>query len=266
MEFTKEALELLQTTAQKAAEAKLIDLPLAGRSAAVELKMIGLPPTNRAHRVRTLADLARYTIAAAQDHDHKVTSQANYPGGPPVLYHNEAVCVLVLDDADRRDFVRFELNLSEEWQVLTKLRNETPLLSQREVIQLLRLVFNASPALIAAFRRFELKARTGGASEINRGRESLGQSVEQEIVNATDIPDVITLTVPIYRNLDEDRRYDVACAVELDVVNARAQIVPEPGRLDEVMHLHQADIGERLRAAFAEEESSDLVAVYYGTP
>jgi len=266
MEMEVDALELLQTTAQQAAAPQKIDLPLADREARLAIagrtEVVILPPPNRQHTVRTLIDLGRMTIAMAEGKAPTRFGDAESPTPHPVVYHDEERCVLVCDDADRRDFVTLELVVTPEWSAICKLFREKPTLSQREAIQLLRLVFNVDAEKIRPFRQMEAVTKEASKAAINRGKESLGNSIEAEVIGAADIPETLTIAVPIYRNAGEDERYDVPCAVELDVQNGKVQIVPEPGRIEEIMHRHQATIAARLEEAFAERS----IPVYYGKP
>jgi hypothetical protein len=267
MEFTKESLELLQSTARKAAGAVSLDLPLAGRIAIVcvdgRLETVPLPPATRGHIVYSLDDLAGWAIKAAIDYQRKDQQTA---GGPPIIYHNKYGCTLVLDDADRRDRVSFPLAFSDPWILVERLAKEKVAWSQREAIQALRLTLAAEPTVVAALRRIDFTSRSAADSLIYRGRESLGKSVETELANAAEIPETIMLSVPIYRNVGEDRHYDLSCALELDLVNSRIQVVPEVGRTDEILHLHQADIAHRLEEVFTEEGLEEHPALYYGSP
>lgn len=257
MEMDPQTLVLLQETAQKAAAPQDLNLPGDHRTAHVaiagEIKEIALPPANRDHTVATLEALASFAVAASNSGESRA-----------VVFHDLTGCTLLLDDADRRDKITLPLAASDQWTLLREWDEKKPMLSQREVIAALRLVFNASPVLVNSFRRIDLKSNQTAQNQLERGRESLGRSVESQIINAADIPETITLSVSIYRNLGENQTYDVACAVEIDAQNGRVQIVPEPLRLDEIMHRHQADIADRLEGAFAEVDGG--IPVYYGRP
>lgn len=268
MQFDHASLSLLQETAVKAAGATIVAKDGDGRLSHVaiggELKTIVVKPPLITHHVETLEALATFAVETASRWKDSLESPGLCVKGRPVIFHNAAGVVLLLDDLDRRDCVVMSLEVSDKWNTLALWNKHKPTLTQKEAVGTLRLIFNAAPNMIDRFRKLDLKTGQTINARVDRGRESLGKAVEAEIMNAADIPETITLQAPIYENLGEDTIYDVACMVEIDPVNGLIQIVPEPQRLQEIIHRHQASIAERLEAAFADVEGG--IPVYYGKP
>lgn len=178
MEMTKEALALLQETAVKAAAANRLDLPGDGRKAYLNLggkvKEIDIPPKVREHQFRRLDDLIDMANLYAEN------------DGRPVVWHDQNGVILVLDDADRRDRGTFPLEITPQLQTLMMLEKQQPQMTQKELIRLLRTQLNLDSAAIAVFRRIDWSTSTAGSGTVERGRESLGRSIEQQVKGAGD--------------------------------------------------------------------------------
>jgi len=257
MDLTKDALALLLGTGQKAADPK--PLPIANpRTAYVwlgdELREIQLPPAPRQHSVRSLEDLANYALALAE---------GKHLPCLPVIWHNTTEVVLMCHDEDRRDRVTFKLDPSQQFTSLMRLADEPhSYFQQREFLQLLRLKLGVDPATINQFRRLDWKSSSEIHGVVERGRESLGKSVEAEILGMAELPETLDVEFAIYETVGEDRLYRLRCLLDFDATNARMTIVPQPGELQHALNVHQVDIENRLAALLDDA----AVPVYYGSP
>jgi hypothetical protein len=254
MNITKDALALLQETAQKAQHA-VIHLPPNCREYLVQhcdkLEYREIPPDPRKHQVNSLADLIDYANLAVEE------------GHKSVIWHDQNGVVLVIDDDDRRDKVTFSLQPSPKFLILQKLEEEKPEFQQRDLIKLLRLELNIDSATIAIFRKLDWSSSTNASGTFDRGKESLGRSVESKVVGSQEIPDVIVIPIPLYTNLHEDQLYSIRCLVEFNAQAGRIQIVPQPDELQYTLHIHQMDIRKRLEAGLEGEKPAP---VFYGQP
>lgn len=262
MNFTKETLELIQTTAVAAAGAKLFSSSADGRKSHFMLGgehvVIEEPPEPRKHTVGSLADLLKY-------------ARLGWIEGPdrPSFWFSEAGVVLVLDNHDRRDTVTFPLVKSEAYKALLELAANSPWMTQPEMIRYLKIKLGIrDESVLGKFRRLDWSHSTEGKASIDRGRESISQSVQREIQQIADFPETLYVDLPLFTNRGEDAIYAVKCYVELDVVNVRIQIAPLSGELEHVLHAHLETVRTRLEEGVAGALDTGEVgfAVYFGTP
>lgn len=256
-EMTREALELLQTTAQQAQAAVKIDLPGDGRTAYVSqggaLRELKVPTAVRNHIVRRLDDL----IDMANRH-----AEADNP----VIWHDQKQVTLIVDDDDRRDRAVFPLESTSMFLRMLRLEAEEPLFSQQQLIRLLRVEFELDSAKIGIFRRIDWTSSRSGQGVVEHGKESLGRSIEQQVKGAQEIPESIVIPISLYRNRGEDQEYPIRCLVNFDIDQAAIQIIPAPGELDHSLHAHQMNIRSRLEEAFGKTNDDSAVRIYFGTP
>lgn len=259
----REALELIQKTARDADAARVIvELSGDGRKAFVqqgaEIKAFDIPPAVRNHKVASLADLICYMQSPPASH--------------PVVWHNPLGVVLVLDDADRRDRVAFELTLSERFSMLKRLAKEKPALDQKAFVRLLRIQLGLDATIVGKFRKVDFAAAAESSGEINHGSDKLGKTITAKVNNIAEIPDELNISVPVYQQTGEREEYLVRCAVEIDTQNRMFQLIPMPDELERVTDLAQASIHSRLQDAASKTASAnpeaqrEVIPVYYGAP
>jgi hypothetical protein len=260
MEMPVETLELLQSTAQKAQKPETIEIPGENRikhfALNGELKEIDVPPPNRKHTFRRLADLI---------------DMANLYGnndGHPAVWHDQNQVVLLIDDTDRRDTAVFPLDATAKLRKMMHLEKEQPMMTQKQLVRLLRVDFELEAAKVAIFRRIDWSSNTTGQGTVERGRESLGRTIEEQVKGAQEIPESIVIPIELYRNLGEDEVYNLRCLVDFDIQDSLIQIIPAPGEIDHALHLHQMNIRERLEKGLLVESEKDVSAIqiYFGTP
>ena len=99
-------------------------------------------------------------------------------------------------------------------------------------------------------------------SEIKKNRESLGKEITAKVETPLDVPDCVTLNVPVYKSLGEREPYPIYCSVEIDPVRQDAfRLAPLPDEIERVQYLAVGSILQRLR-----ESLPDGVPCYYGSP
>lgn len=208
-----------------------------------------LPPAHRKHTVRTLDDMILITERASA-----------VWGGKPVLWHDRASVVLVVDDGERRDLVTMPLQIAETYATVEKLA--TRKFTQKEFVQLLRVSLRGcvvDKTLLPAVRELKFKKNASGTSGIQHGRESMGREIESEIVGADAIPEEVVLQTRVYNNPDVQYMAKVACALDIDLESETFTLRPMPDQLEEAVQGAQNEVRTRL------EEIKDVQS-FYGTP
>lgn len=262
MELSQGAVEAIQKTAREAeinkAHVQLLKGPDPRKMILVQgttHEEIDVPPEHRCHQVFSLTDL----VEAVKRQD------------APVVWHSAEKVVCILDDADRRDRIEFELQASDAWRQLAVLDEQGRAFTQKEFIRLLKTYLGASPATVAVFRALDFQTQIRGAGEVQKGRESLGNSVLSEVKSSgAELPDDLTVSVPIYSTPGEREPVTVRLLLDYDVTQnpPRIFVQPEPDLLADLLDRHQQDIRERLEEGLGtKDETADKeVPIYYGVP
>lgn len=259
----KDALEYIATLGQRAGGMEAISVPgdkvLVRTGQTVETHVI--PPPRRHVEVHGYADLVRLVRDAAIAPE-------------PELYHEGAFgsssglggqVVVLLDRKDRRAAARLVLKLSDKFQQLIAFAGSGPMQTP-QVVNALR--FNLSgvagaEALAAKIRKVDFTTVTNANANVAHGRESLGRSVEAQVIQAADIPEEVEFIVPVYAGdptLIQLSSVSVRCGIHIEAKAAAVQIKPLADELDMAMAEVQRKLGEKLR--------TDLegVPVFYGAP
>jgi hypothetical protein len=179
------------------------------------------------------------------------------------VFFNEGYVVLVFDWGDHRiEKASFLLNWSDPWKTAQKLGQW---MESKTLIRLLRVDLRGclpDAALVDTIRKVKFESGQTATVETTRTRESLGKELASKIVTAADVPEWVTLDIPVYSNLGETDRYPLRCSLEIDALRSDPfQFKPFPDEIERVMQLAVQSIGERLRAGLP-----DGVSCYYGSP
>lgn len=257
MSLTEGAILAIQKPVRDAEQltkaVQIVDLPDPRKKLLVQSgqhEEIAVPPPFRNHTVGSLVDLISYA-------DGKTKA---------VVWHSPESVVLILDDDDRRDCAVFPLVLSDAWEKLKKLDGQLTPLTQKDFIRLLRFVLGASAATITVFRKLSFQTQINGGGEIQKSRESLGNSIAAEVQGTADLPEELIVSVPIYQNAGERQVYSVRLLLEYDGQAQRILVTPDQGLLAELEEAHQADIRSRLTAGLVDDEEHPAIPVYFGQP
>lgn len=232
----KESIELIQQTAVQAAGPQRIFQSEDKRHATYlidgkpQVFDLGVPP--RSQEVTTLDDLIRF----ANDHpDDGISS----------VWHNESAVTLLLDDDDRRERVVFPLVPSEEIQRLRSACLE-PRYTQRAFVDLLYRILRIDDATVLPFRRLDFKVVSAAAGEVEHGKDRLGRSVASEVTGTSEIPEQLTVSVPLYESPGERDKYAIVCSIGLNAQASEIEFRPFPGELSRAYEDHQTSIHTRL--------------------
>lgn len=249
----QEAIEHIGTMATDAASPKITPIPNDPTQVLLSIKGVyekhQLPPATRKHTVRTLDDMILITERAE-----------SVWGGKPVLWHDRASVVLIVDDGERRDLVTMPLQISETYATVEGLARRT--FSQKEFVQLLRVSLRGCVLdgnLLPAVRALKFQTNSSGSSQIKHGQESMGREIESQIVGADAIPEEVTLQTRVYNNPDVQYMAKVTCALDIDLESQKFTLRPMPDQLEEAVQGAQNEVRTRL------EELKDVQS-FYGTP
>jgi hypothetical protein len=183
----------------------------------------------------------------------------------PVIWYDEQRIILVIDDGTRRlNRVTFEPSPSDVFTILKKLRETPAFFPQRDFIRLLRVELAGTldeGALLSRVRKLDFSVVAKNTGDVARNRESYGNSIASECKGSSEIPESVTLSVPVYRSEGMRDRYPLRCAVELDTRGQSLQLLPLPDEIQAVEQMAIASIRVRLMTSL-----SASVATYYGTP
>jgi hypothetical protein len=249
----QEALKLIQDTATKADDLKIVNIPGDPRNVILEhaggYVIHPVPPPLVNHVVYSIDDLAAF--------------YGNCPEGSPqpTIWHTFGRIVMLTDESDRRERVSCPLVYSPAWVLLANLaKPDARWMSQKDFVRMLQIDFGVDRAIVSAFRTIDFQRRQGDQGNVQHGRESLGRQVEAVVQGTSQLPEELMIGCAIYTTLGETAPHHVRSAVEIDATSGAFRLTPIPGELEAVMHAHQASIHQRL------EKSCDGASVYYGEP
>lgn len=228
------ALALLLANARAAATAQHLEEVADERQVhyliGEEIKTVAVPPPRVAHQVDRLDDL----VELAGDHPRAE------------LWHSPAGVVLILDAGDRRDRCDVPLPYSERFEALRELEKAAPF-DQRRLIVFLRNRLAVEDAIVARFRRLDWTGGGATRSEIGRGKESIGREITAAITQASDMPDVIHVSAPVYTLAGVNTTETVAVAIDTNPTEQTFTLRPMPDELTIAEQRAQQTIREALQ-------------------
>lgn len=249
----KEALDLLFSVGQQAAAVQVVPIPGDPRTVLVSQsgknERLAVPPPPRSHVVNTVD-----ALIDAVKHYGKPEST--------VVWHNADECWIMIDDDDRRDTVQLDLVLSDEYKRVQALASQ-PLLDQRQVLTLLRYDLRGCgvEGLVPIFRRLDWKTGAQIAGEVQRGRETLGKTVEAAVAGVSDIPEEIPLQLKVYSTPGIDVRVPVVLGLDPDPNLAKFSVKPLPDELTTALRVVQSILHDALV-----ESLDEKIGVFNGSP
>lgn len=199
--------------------------------------------------LQTLADLA---IRVQDDGEN-----------PEIWVHSGRV-ELIHERETQRDTSRIYLHQSKQINDLQNLEQKQPWYSQRDFIKLLRVNFrgclSAHPTLIEIVRKVKFNISESGESEVRIGQSSLGKSINAQIHGTGDLPDEVTLSVPIFANAELKYWGQVVCVLDADPNSKQFQLIPAPGSIENAVQSAMGAIHGELTAMLQGKE----IPIYLG--
>lgn len=259
-----EAIEKVQELTKAAVAPVVIDTGDETRVAYViggKVEQFDRAVSARDHELHTLGEIVRMA--------NRVTPEDGAEDGhgipipiPSVWYCDDQVRLL-FDDSDRDEAATFELTPSATFDRVCKLRG-LEWLEQKAFVRLLRieLAGTLEPVhLLEKVRRVKFEAGSTTTGEVRRDRESIGREITQRAESSEgEIPEEVTLQVPIYSNPGERMPRPIRCAVEVDAGRGAFRLVPLPDEIDRAQALAVDSIADRLHG----ELKTPLI--YHGRP
>jgi hypothetical protein len=261
----REALEYVARLAQSSAVPAKLDIPdpRAARFYAGDGKQVAieLPAPPRKHIVGQLDDLIRLAARFAGTEEES----AEDADCRPVVWYDESQVVLVIDDEGHRcETATLPLRASDLFAVVCRMaRDKTPL-DWKGFIRFLRIdLAGALPpsVLLEIVRKVKFESGAVVKAETTRSRESLGREIHAAVSAEGDIPDMVTLSVPVYKTLGERDEYPVRCTVDVDPMAGTLRLVPFPDEVENAQLLAVGSIARRLT-----DQLPGSVPAYFGRP
>lgn len=183
-----------------------------------------------------------------------------FGGAAASIWHDRGRVVALLNDDDRRETVRLELVVSDQFKSLQKL---PATFDQRSLVLFLKrnLAGAVDASLIAIFRQIDFSKHEEGGATVKHGDESLGRSIHAAIANAQVIPEFLVATVRVYSNPGLQLAVTVKLSVDIDVQRGTFELTPLPDELENAVRCTQDYLGELLRSGAPENAT-----VFAGTP
>lgn len=189
----------------------------------------------------------------------------------PSVYYDADSVVIVHDDAQssrRLDRATVAMEQTPQFALLAGLDKQATPYKQRDFIRL----FNRdlrdciSPddlrALLKALRALEWETGIKGTDTVERGRESMGREIKQELQSkAGPIPEEIMLNCNVYTDKVVSSYVMVHCLIEIDPRAQCFTLEPLAGQIDEAILSAVNSVGNVLRA-----EVKDSAPVFFGKP
>jgi len=182
------------------------------------------------------------------------------------VWHDHGKIIAVMCNESRSEWATLWLQKSDFLRAINELPHT---FDQRSLIRFLRIELAGAveDAVVSNFRNITFRTRGGGDASINHGDESLGRSVESSVEARSEIPEVITAFVPVYKNPGLGMRFPIRLGVDIDPHASTITLVPLPDAITIAMEEAQREIGvilsEQAETVSTTERS---VSVFYGTP
>ncbi len=221
-----------------------------------KMERVELTPGKRSLVLANVADL----IALGKTHfDATVRESARM-----LCFYNDENVTLVWDHVNGRESAVVPLATTEEYDFFEKQRT-SPLIEVAELRHWLRVKLRktfSSPDLVEQVSKLAFVDQNTGQVAVNRGKESMGQSINQQVQEPDNLPDAFqTFTVRKYANPDMDIRFPVQCVLDPDTKTRRWYLQPTEDSWIDFDAAHAKVIGDQLRSAF----KGTGVDVYEGT-
>jgi hypothetical protein len=236
-----EVLKLIQKTAVEAARTTVTAIPGDPRHAVLttagvaETIEIPFDPPPRNHSIESLDDVIAFVTT-----DGLTTK--------PVVWHDQAGVLVQLNYDDRRERAGMKLRKTPAFELLERLDGDPAILDQRSLIQTLSRTLAVQREVVAKFRRVDFKLLQEGSAKLDRGKESLGKTVEAMVQGVEELPEEIFVDTAIYENAGEDQSYRLKLYCEPDCQRQVFMLGMMPGEVAHALAQHQNTIRSRLEA------------------
>lgn len=149
----------------------------------------------------------------------------------PVVWIGQGRVTIILDDKGiRRHRVRCEQHYTEEFSLLSKLREKE--FSQRDLLRLLRVdlasaATESSEVLRKAAKVINSRVLSTTHGTVVKNRESMGREIDSEVISADgDIPDTVQFRCEVFDDPAFRKIYTFTVRVELDPKEVTFHLLP----------------------------------------
>jgi hypothetical protein len=199
-------------------------------------------PAVRKHELRSIDDIAQFA------HDHKA--------GNGLCFYARNKIVYYIEDGKRLDLATVPLECSPPMLELMRLEEKAGAkIDQRALIWALRTVFKDrlqdAAKIITAIRNVKFDSDMSKQQEIQRGKASIGTSIQKQFVGLQELPEYITFRVPVWEGPIEHIA-DVECILDPDEQTGNFLLQPLPGVIEDVFTKAEQELGRRLAIALGE--------------
>lgn len=254
----KDALQLIQQTAVEAKGFDIIRNDGVRRRTLVHSRQTGLIsdiPHDTTPRAQVA--LAIETILA-------LAVESGNAGEHPVIWHDHDSVVLDYVPEYGDEYATFALREHPHFTTLKNLTESPRQYTQAEFLHLLKYKFFGiiDPTFVAALTKVKFTKQTENGGEINRGKESIGRSVQAQVTGVEGLPEEVTLRLRVYENLGLGEGFPVHCQITVHMESEKFSISAFPCELQAAIDASQATLHEMIVAGF---DGSTDVKVRYGS-
>jgi hypothetical protein len=138
------------------------------------------------------------------------------------------------DKTTRRDQAFFNFNPSKQWSWLEDSDSKS-IIPHADFVRLLRVSLRGcyDPTLLPIVRNMKWKTGSETEANIQHGRESMGRQITQQATGEGNIPEEVTLRIPVFANWEHPENID--CAIELVPQSQGFRLIPFAQELDRAM-------------------------------
>jgi hypothetical protein len=214
------------------------------------------PVKHIAQELKTIADFANR---------HKTTATLWVATG---MDGANAKCLMA--DKPEGDQACIFLKHSDPFAELTKLQSNWQKMpfKQHDLVLSLRTTFanaiDAKTDLLGCVRSVRFRTQAESSGVIEKGRASVGKSIEQQVSGAREIPEEVVFSVPVYAS-GHMVYVSVRVAIEVDMGKEQFFLIPLPGEIEKALATARLSIASWVVNQL-EEDSPVRDKVYFGAP
>lgn len=209
-------------------------------------------PTPRAHEAGDLTAILAFALA------NKTSS---------VFFNREGV-ICLLDDGDRRDAIRLQLDYSPQLKKLMQWETAGAVkVEQRPLIITLRTLFRrcmeACPMLVDAIRKVKFEAGASAAGTVGKNKASMTTEMIAQVTGDVELPEEFNLVVPVFDGVFPLLKATVTIALDADGAEQKFTLTPIPGDIETGIGNAEAEIGAAI-ATGLQDAKEQAARVYFG--
>lgn len=162
----------------------------------------------------------------------------------------------------------FPLEQSKPFLALRAWDKTTPVLTQMELVRLLRTTFYGCGLddVLPLIRSVDIEKVQQSKSDIKTTGVSISRKLTAEAGGAEKLPPVLAVKVPVWDDANFGLRAVVMCAFELDAQSEKFVIEPLPGEIRKAATEAETSLYRRVATLLDQHGATDKVRLYHGAP